>query len=65
MIDPETVQKNYERHRKARAKARQRNKHAVFSALGAANVTEVHVEFDGEGDSGQIHDVCPRHRANV
>lgn len=57
MIDPDTVQTSYERHRKARAKVRQRNKDAVFRTLAAAKITEVHVEFDGEGDDGQIHNV--------
>lgn len=57
MIDPDIVQNNYERHRKARARARRHNKDAVFNALRTAKITEVHVEFDGEGDDGQIHDV--------
>ena len=30
------------------------NKKAIFDALASVNITEVLVEFDGEGDSGQI-----------
>jgi len=33
------------------------NKHALFDTLVAANITEAHDDFDGEGDSGQIDSV--------
>jgi hypothetical protein len=48
---------NFERHQQARAKLSEGNKGAVFDALASTNITEVHVEFDGEGDSGQIQTV--------
>jgi hypothetical protein len=57
MKDPDNVMSKYERHRRARAKLSQANKRIVFDALAAANITLVHVEFDGEGDSGQIESV--------
>jgi len=44
----------YYRHREAVAKANEFNKLIVFDALAAAGLTRVSVEFDGEGDSGQI-----------
>jgi hypothetical protein len=47
----------YERHLKAVTKANALNKAIVFDALAAAGVTLVEVEFDGEGDSGQIEGV--------
>ena len=57
MNDTDSVMSSYERHRQARAKLSKSNKRAVFEALAAANITEVHVDFDGEGDSGQIGSV--------
>jgi hypothetical protein len=54
MIDLETFMSNYERHRQALAKLSQANKGAVFDVLVATNITLISVEFDGEGDSGQI-----------
>jgi len=49
--------KQYESHLKAVAKANALNKPIVFDALAAAGLTLVEVEFDGEGDSGQIEGV--------
>ena len=57
MNDTDNVLSNYERHRQARATLSEGNKRAVFAALAAANITQVQVEFDGEGDSGQIESV--------
>jgi hypothetical protein len=57
MNDLHTVISNYEGHRRARAKLSEGNKHAVFDALATAHITSVLVEFDGEGDSGQINAV--------
>jgi uncharacterized protein DUF6878 len=54
MNNTETFMQEYERHRQILKELGARNKTAVFDALVAANITEVHVEFDGEGDSGQI-----------
>ena len=48
---------HYELYLKAVAKANELNKAAVFDALAAANLTRVAVEFDGEGDSGQIEGI--------
>jgi hypothetical protein len=49
--------RNFERYRRTMAKLRKNNKSAVFDALAAANITEVHVQFDGVADSGQIESV--------
>jgi len=48
---------HYAQHLKAVAKANALNKPIVFDALAAAGLTLVEVEFDGEGDSGQIEGV--------
>jgi len=47
----------YDRHLKAVTKANALNKAIVFDALAAAGLTLVEVEFDGEGDSGQIEGI--------
>ena len=47
----------YSRHLKALGKANALNKPIVFDALVAARLTLVEVEFDGEGDSGQIEGI--------
>jgi hypothetical protein len=57
MNDLETIMSNYDRHRQALAKINHANKGLVFVVLDAANITEVFVEFDGEGDQGQITSV--------
>src|SRR5258708_1137791 len=57
MSDPSNNSTFYDQYSKALAKANERNKHAVFNALATLGVTSVAVEFDGEGDSGQIHEV--------
>jgi hypothetical protein len=57
MNDTDTVMSDYERERQARVKISEGNKNAVFDALATVNITLVHVEFDGEGDSGQIESV--------
>jgi hypothetical protein len=57
MNDPNSTMASYERHRQAQAKVNEGNKRALFDALAAANITAVHVEFDGEGDDGQIGSV--------
>ena len=48
----------YELYLKAVAKANELNKAVVFDALAAACLTRVTVEFDGEGDSGQINGIA-------
>lgn len=47
----------YELYLKAVAKANELNKAVVFDALVVAGLTRVSVEFDGEGDSGQINEI--------
>jgi hypothetical protein len=47
----------YERYLEAVAKANALNKPIVFDALAPLGLTLVEVEFDGEGDSGQIEGV--------
>jgi hypothetical protein len=54
MSSLDSVTSTYERHRQALAKLSQVNKRAVFDVLATTNITLVSVEFDGEGDSGQI-----------
>ena len=54
MSDAEDFKKMLERHSANVTKANGLNKAAVFDALSAAGITTVHVNFDGEGDEGQI-----------
>lgn len=57
MSDLKSWNDTWERHHQAQIKANERNKAPVFDALAAAGITAVHVDFDGEGDSGQINSV--------
>jgi len=57
MNDPDPAFASYDHCREALRKASQSNKTAVFDALAAANITQVLVEFDGVGDSGQVETV--------
>lgn len=57
MSDLDAVMAGWERRRNAQAEVNEHNKAAVFDALAAAGITAVHVDFDGEGDSGQINDI--------
>jgi hypothetical protein len=50
----------YARHKELCAKANDMNKAVLFDALAPAGITTIHVEFDGEGDSGQINGVSAR-----
>jgi hypothetical protein len=56
MSDTSDFMAAYQNHQKAVAEANAINKGAVFDALVAAGITSVKVEFNGEGDSGQIED---------
>ena len=47
----------YEHYKEQLRKVVLANKAVVFDALQAAKITSVQVEFDGEGDSGQIDGV--------
>jgi len=60
MNDLDTIMSNYENHRQALAKCSEHNKGAVFDCLAAANIATVIVEFDGEGDNGQINSVTAK-----
>lgn len=57
MVDMQSILESIERHRKAVTAANEHNKPLVFDILAAAGITSVTVEFDGEGDSGQIQSV--------
>ena len=57
MKDFETT---YARHKELSAKANELNKAVLFDALTPAGITSIHVDFDGEGDSGQINGVSVR-----
>lgn len=57
MTDFKKLIDDYDQHRATVAKTNKLNKTAVFKALTAAGITSVTVEFDGEGDSGQIEDL--------
>jgi hypothetical protein len=48
---------DYRRYSQALAEANTINKDAFFEVLTTAGITTVCVEFDGEGDSGQIGDI--------
>lgn len=47
----------YELQRKAQAQANELNKAVLFDVLVKAGITRVFVDFDGEGDEGQIGDI--------
>jgi len=49
----------HELYLKGVAKVNELNKSILFEALAAAGLTLVEVEFDGEGDSGQIEGIYP------
>ena len=48
----------YAQHKELRARANEINKAVLFDALASTNFTSIHVDFDGEGDSGQINGVA-------
>ena len=58
MTDFNATNTAYELRLKALAAASAANRAAVFDALSATSITAVIVEFDGEGDSGQITDIA-------
>jgi hypothetical protein len=57
MTDTKSFLESHERYRQALAATTALNKKAVFDALSDAGITSVTLEFDGEGDSGQIESV--------
>jgi hypothetical protein len=56
-IDFDAIEASIQRHRKAVTAANEHNKPVVFDILAGAEITTVTVEFNGEGDSGQIESV--------
>ena len=54
MSDFETT---YARHKELCAKVNELNKAVLFDALAPTGITRINVEFDGEGDNGQINGV--------
>jgi hypothetical protein len=56
-IDFDSIEAAIRSHRKAVTRANEHNKPVVFAVLAEAGITSVTVEFDGEGDSGQIESV--------
>ena len=57
MTDYEDFMERYRRERAAAAAANANRRALVFDALEAAGVTCLTVDFDGEGDGGQLEDV--------
>jgi hypothetical protein len=60
MTDFDTFNAKWEQHRLHAQAVNEKNKEALFAALAATAITSITVEFDGEGDSGQINSVCAR-----
>jgi hypothetical protein len=57
MTDMKSILESIKQHRKVLCEVGKANKTVVFDALSAAGITSVTIEFDGEGDSGQIESV--------
>jgi hypothetical protein len=57
MMDTKGILESYEIRSQAESRANECNKAIVFQALAEAGITRLTVEFDGEGDSGQMQDV--------
>lgn len=57
MDDINKLMSEYAADRQAQAGLNERNKERVFDTLAEAGITAVYVDFDGEGDSGQINNV--------
>ena len=53
----EDFETTYARHKELCATVNELNKAVLFEALAPAGITAINVEFDGEGDSGQINGV--------
>ena len=58
MSDLEAFTTEWERHRQRAQEVNAQNKSVLFEALAATNITTITVDFDGEGDSGQINAIC-------
>jgi len=57
MTDPNEIIDAFERYTRLLPEANRINKAALFDALAQSAITSVSVEFDGEGDSGQIGEI--------
>ena len=57
-IDMTEFEQRYARHKEVVAEANKLNKTVLFDALASLGVTTIVVDFDGEGDSGQINSVA-------
>jgi hypothetical protein len=53
----EDFETTYARHKDLSANANELNKTVLFDTLAPAGITSIQVDFDGEGDSGQINGV--------
>src|ERR1700730_10739927 len=60
MTDIDETIDSYQRYCKALSEANRMNKDTLFDVLAPAGITTVSVEFDGEGDNGQIGDITAR-----
>lgn len=58
MINFDEFIKRYQDRLKAVAEANVLNKGVVFDALVAAGITRLTIDFDGEGDSGQLNTIA-------
>jgi hypothetical protein len=57
-IDMTEFEQTYARHLAKVAEAKKLNKTVLFDTLASLGVTTIVVDFDGEGDSGQINSVA-------
>jgi hypothetical protein len=57
MTNPNETIDAYQRYTKALAEANRINKEALFDTLAQSGITTLAVDFDGEGDSGQIGEI--------
>lgn len=60
MRDFDSYVASYERYRQAVNKANALNKAMVFGALARANITTLTMDFNGEGDNGQLDNLVLR-----
>ncbi len=58
MTDTDNFETAHNRHDEPLKNAIELNKTAVFDALATANIDSVVVDFDGEGDEGQLDNVA-------
>jgi hypothetical protein len=57
MNDSPSADASYRSYLETQAIVNEGNKRSLFDALAAAKISEVYVDFDGVGDSGQIDSV--------